>query len=221
MVKDGNKVKSMLIRHEDGGVNTLQFYGSAQGQDKLMGQAAKLAWIDEEPAHNSLEIYSQVVTRTATTDGLVMVTFTPEQGYTALNKLFDESEELYVQSVSWEDCPHLDEETKVKLLAGIPEWQRDMRSKGLPVLGSGAVFSFKDSEISITDVDIQPHWPIIAAVDFGKNVDPSTISFVAWDVDNDVVYMYDEAYLDDDRSAKAIADVIKNSKTPNIPVIVP
>lgn len=77
-IKDGNKVKSIRIKHIDGGYNTLQFFASAQGQEKLMGSAVDFIWIDEEPPHNSLEIYAQCVTRTATTDGMVMVTFTPE-----------------------------------------------------------------------------------------------------------------------------------------------
>lgn len=222
IVKDGPRLKSCFIKHTDGGYNTVHFYGS-NNEASMMGQTIKMAWLDEEPEHNSMELYAQCLTRTLTTEGHIMFTATPEVGYTELNRMFDEDEtgQLYVKSASWWDAPHITQEMIDKMLAGIPEYQRDMRSKGLPVIGTGAVFPYSEEEITESDIQVEGHWKVVAAIDIGHNVDPSVITFTAYDEENDKLYVYDEIYLDDDRSAKAIAEAIKGSSTPNIPVVVP
>lgn len=229
MVKDGARIRSCFIRHADGGYNTLHFYGS-NNESNLMGQAVKFVWMDEEAPHGSLELYSQCVTRTATTDGFVMFTSTPEAGNTALNQMFDNDETglLYLQSVSWDDCPHLTPEIQEKLLAGIPEWQHDMRTKGLPVIGTGAVFPFKDSEITIDpsefDLYSNPRIQVIAGVDFGMTVDPSAIVYAAYDPDADMYYLFHESVLDESQEArtpKNISRTILESALPNIVINTP
>lgn len=147
-------------------------------------------------------------------------------GYTDLNKLFDEDDtgNLYIETVGWDDCPHMTPDIQQQLLAGIPEWQRDMRCKGLPVLGSGAVFPYKDSDITIDDVYILPHWRVVAGVDFGMTTDPSTIVYSAYDPDNDMYYIFKEFLLDEDLEARTptnMSRVILSSDIPNIPVVVP
>lgn len=128
---------------------------------------------------------------------------------------------LYLQQATWEDAPHLTEEAKRKLLAGVPKWQHDMRSKGLPVIGSGAVFPYMDEEITINDVILQDSWHMVAGIDFGKQADPSVICFSAYDPVANKYYIVDEIYLDEDRSPKAIADAIKNSPFPNVWAVLP
>lgn len=219
--KDGGNVVSISIRHIDGGLNTLYFWGSNQ-HDSMMGSSVKFVWMDEEAPYRSDELYSQCKTRTATVAGHMMLTATPEQGQTPLNDLFDDDTTglLYLQSVTWDDCPHITEEVKKELLAGIPEWQHDMRSKGLPVLGSGAVFPIADELITELPMKPENHWRIIAGVDFGMVVDPSVIVFASID-DDGIIHLLEEIYLDDDRSPRAIANAILNSDYPNSTVIVP
>lgn len=219
--KDGGNVISISIRHTNGGLNTLYFWGSNQ-HDSMMGSSVKFVWMDEEPPFRSEELYSQCKTRTATVDGHMMLTATPEFGQTPLNNLFDDDKtgKLYLQSVTWAECPHLTPERQAELLAGIPEWQHDMRSKGIPVLGSGAVFPITDEDITEPPVKPQDHWHIVAGVDFGIVNDPSVIVFTAID-DAGIIHLLEEVYLDDDRSPRAIANAIMASAYPNTVVVVP
>lgn len=179
----------------------------------------------EEPKHNSMEIYSQCLTRTTTTDGHIMMTCTPEAGYTALQKLYAEDETglLYLDSASWDEAPHITEDDIKRLLAGVPRYQWDMRRHGLPVLGSGAVFPYPDEDISCDVVPIQPHWPVLASLDFSSVNDASIIAYCAYDPDKDIYYAYDLVYIDriEDKNPKYMANVILNSTTPSIPTISP
>lgn len=225
MTKDGGRITSARIKHVDGGYNTIQFFGAAQGQDRMMGAVVKFVWIDEEPKHNSLAIYSQALTRTTTTDGHIMMTCTPEMGLTDLQRMFaeDDTDQLYVDSASWWDCPHISEEDIKRLMAGIPEWQRDMRSKGLPVLGSGAVFPFSDESITCEDFFPPPHWKALAAVDFSSVNDASVIAYTAYDPESDIYYLYHVDRIDEmeNKNPKYMASLILNGPTPNIPTISP
>lgn len=221
MVKDGARIRSCFIQHVSGGMNTLMFYGS-NNESTMMGQTVKGVWLDEEPTFNSMELYAQCLTRTATTDGFIMFTATPEAGYTELNRMYDEDEsgQLYLQSVGWDDCPHITEEVKTKLLSGIPEWQHEMRMNGIPVLGTGAIFPIADSLITESTFVPMNHHQIVAGIDFGMVVDPSVITFYVRD-DDGVIHGIKEIYLDEDRSPRAIANAIKSSEYPHVLTVVP
>lgn len=225
MIKDGEQVRQIRIKHVDGGWNTIQFFGAAQGQDRLMGAVVKFVWLDEEPKHNSMSIYAQCKTRVITTRGHVMMTATPEQGMTDLQRLFAEDETglLHVDSASWDECPHLTEDDIKEMLAGLPAWQHDMRRKGLPVLGSGAVFPFLDADIMCEDLVPRDDWQVLAALDFSSVNDASVVVFCAHDPGNDVYYVYDMEYITNIamKNPQFMSKVILNSKTPLIPTISP
>lgn len=225
ITKDGGRIMSARIKHTDGGYNTLQFFGAAQGQDRLMGSVVKFVWCDEEPKHNSMDIYAQCMARTTTTDGHIMYTCTPEQGMTDLQRMYaeDETGQLYLDSASWDECPHIDEATIKRLLAGIPPWQHDMRRKGLPVLGSGAVFPYRDEEITCEDIQPLSTWPVVCSVDFSSVNDASVVVYCAHDPLADIYYVYWMEYIDAivNKNPKFMAKVILNSPTPRIPVVSP
>lgn len=224
-VKDGPRLMSCRIRHVDGSYNTIQFFGAAQGADRLMGAVVKFVWIDEEPKHNSMAVYSQCLTRTTTTNGHIMMTATPEMGFTALQRMFaeDTTGQLYVDSASWWDCPHITENDIKRLMAGIPEWQRDMRSKGLPVLGSGAVFPYTDEVVMCEDLIPKGHWPVICSLDFSSVNDASVVCFSAFDPEEEVFYVYDMVYIDklEEKNPRHMAQIILESRTPFIPTVSP
>lgn len=226
MVKDGAKLRSCFIRHTDGGYNQVIFYG-ANNEQAMMGQAVKGAWLDEEPEHNSMRIYAQTLTRTATTDGFVMFTATPEAGMTELNKLYenDDTGELYLQAVTWDDCPHLTPEVQKRLLAGIPEWQHNVRMKGIPFMGSGAIFPYKESDICYDELDYDnPSLVINVGIDFGISNDPSVLMYCIYDKNEDIYYIDEEVFLDDSFEARApdnIARTILEGPYPNIEAIIP
>lgn len=226
LVRDGDTVKTVKIKHYTNGVydglSTLDFRSTQQGTQVFMGQTIDFILIDEEDKHKSMEIFSQCLTRTSTVeDGRVLITATPENGYTNLIKKFEQEDDLFIFHAGWDDAPHLTEEVKKELLAGIPEWEVAMRTKGIPSRGSGAIFQVDDSDIMVDPFIPPKHWPVIAGLDFGKSKDPSIISYVAKDPDNEVYYLYDCEYMDDKRHAKDMAQRIINGATPSIPVIAP
>ncbi|MCK7142566.1 terminase family protein [Enterobacter asburiae] len=231
--RDGQRVENCKIRHVDGGLNSLSFFGSNDEGSGLMGREISCIWIDEESPY-STSVFSQCQMRVINAlgidqDGLIYITATPEQGNTALNQLFTKNEggELYLQEVTWWDVPERFTPQRIeKLLASIPSWQRDMRAKGLPVVGKGAVFEFDDSEVEINDFEIKPlpHWGVIGGLDIGHVHDPSVITITYYDPDNDRYILAKEWVLDESeeaRSARGIARVLKDSEFANVPLQVP
>ena len=136
-----------------------------------MGSSQDYIWIDEEPTDTA--IYPQCLTRTATGNGgkggYLVGTLTPENGMTELVSQFMDTpaKGQFLQNVTWEDAPHLDNQTKAQLIEAIPEYQRDMRSKGIPILGEGMIFPIADEAIQCEPFEIPAHYKKLAAVDFG------------------------------------------------------
>lgn len=75
----------------------------------------------------------------------------------------------FLVQLDWNDAPHLSASAKAELLAAIPEYQRDARSKGIPQLGSGAIYPIPRSEIEIADFEIPEHWERWYGMDVGWN----------------------------------------------------
>lgn len=224
--RDGERLVSIKIKHhnrhgECDGWNTLEFRAGAQGHEKMMGHRVHFVWQDEEDAYKSEEIFAQLVTRTTNTNGLILVTATPEAGFTALIQQFEKNDDLFLIHRGWNAAPHLTPEIQKRLLAGIPEWQIPCRTEGIPSRGAGQVFKIDDESIRVDSFIPLPHWPVCAGVDFGKSVDPSTVVFVCYDPEEDQLFIYDEVVLDNDRSPMAVAKAILSSNTPNVPVVVP
>lgn len=94
--------------------------------------------------------------------------------------------------VSWEDVPHLSEDQKKSILAGIPAWQRDARTKGVPQLGAGAIYQVPEADIKVQPFVIPKHWRRGYGMDVGWN--RTAVPFFAIDPETDTIYCYDEYY---------------------------
>lgn len=70
-------IDKLYIQHTSGGVSELGFKAYAQEQASFMGTAKHVVWLDEEPP---FPIYTECLTRTMTTEGLIYITFTPLKG---------------------------------------------------------------------------------------------------------------------------------------------
>lgn len=68
-----------MVKHQAGGYARIGLKSYDQGRKAFEGTAKQGIWLDEEPP---LAIYTECLTRTATTGGIVMVTFTPLNGAT-------------------------------------------------------------------------------------------------------------------------------------------
>ena len=186
--------KDVRIIHPKG-QSVVSFKSYSQGQHVLMGSTVDFAWIDEEPQDRT--IYPQLLARTATGNqgrgGHVLLTFTPENGMTDLVTQFmeDIKSGQWLGNVTWDDAPHLDPDTKMQLLDAMPDYQREMRSKGIPVLGEGMVFPIAEDAIRIDPFEIPSHWSRLAAMDFGID-HPTACVWTAYDPDSDIIYVTDE-----------------------------
>lgn len=98
------------------------------------------------------------------------------------------SESKYLVMAGWNDVPHLSEKTKRELLASTPAHLRDARSKGIPTLGSGAIFPVDEESIKVAPFQIPDFWPRINGLDFGWD-HPTAAAGCAWDRDNDIFYV--------------------------------
>lgn len=98
----------------------------------------------------------------------------------------------YSLQIGWDDAPHLDEDQKKELWDAIPPHQRDARTKGVPLLGSGAIYPVPESEIVVEPFQIPKFWPRCYALDVGWN--RTAAVWGAWDQDNDSVYLFAEHY---------------------------
>lgn len=189
-----NLVKDVAIRHKSGRRVMISLKSYTQGQDVMMGPVIDLIWIDEEPIDQ--EIYPQALIRTTNGDegkgGMVLMTFTPENGMTPLVTQFmnDLKKGQYLQNVTWEDAPHITDDVREQLLAAIPEHQRDMRTKGIPLLGEGQVFPIAEEHIKCKPFQIPEHWPRLFGIDFGWD-HPTAIVWLAYNPDNETYYVYD------------------------------
>jgi Terminase RNaseH-like domain len=92
----------------------------------------------------------------------------------------------------WDDVPHLTSEQKQRLWDSIPPYQRDARSKGVPALGSGAIYPVPESDILCDSLEIPKHWPRCYAMDVGWK--RTAALWGGWDRDNDTIYLYAEYY---------------------------
>lgn len=164
-------MREVRVKHAAGYESVCQFWSYSQGQHAIMGDSVDWYHIDEEPRDKS--IFPQVLTRTATGDrgkgGRGILTFTPENGRTELVVQFMDNAVpgQYMQRATWDEAEHLTEETKEQLLAGYPEWQRDMRTKGLPLLGAGLIYDVGDNQIKCDPFECPKHWYVIDGMDFG------------------------------------------------------
>ena len=170
------------------------YTASKTGQASLSfaGSSIDLIWVDECPPD---ALVGQLITRTMTANygkgGRIRYTMTPELGATQLVTAFLEDPEpsqKLIGPVAWSECPHLTPEIQKQILSGIPEHEREMRSKGIPFFGSGLVYPVAEARILVPDFKIPPHYRCIRAIDLGIN-HPTAIVWLAHSPEDDVIYV--------------------------------
>ncbi len=82
---------NVAIRHKSGGWSSLGIKSYQQGRGSFEGTEQDLIWLDEEPP---LDIYTECLVRTMTTNGLILVTFTPLEGMSEVVMSFLENGKL-------------------------------------------------------------------------------------------------------------------------------
>ena len=70
-------VDTVPVRHQGGGWSTLGMKSYQQGRGSFEGTEQHVIWLDEEPP---MDVYGECLIRTMTTNGIIMLTFTPLSG---------------------------------------------------------------------------------------------------------------------------------------------
>lgn len=186
--------------HYDGDSKVV-FKSYDQKREAFQGTEQDVIWLDEEADDG---IRNECAMRLMTTNGLLIETFTPLRGLTPVVMQYLPggeapadgsaalSEDKALVMIGWDDCPHLGEKEKARMLAETPPHLRDARSKGIPSLGSGAIYPVPETEIKVKDFQIPAHWPRLYALDVGWN--RTAAIWGAWDRESDTIYLYAEHY---------------------------
>lgn len=185
-------IDTLVIRHGGGGdvhasESLLGFKSYDQGREKFQAETLDFVWLDEEPDE---DIYTESLTRTNATGGIVFMTFTPLKGMSNVVKRFlsDKPAGSVVTSMTIDDAEHYTPEQRVAIINSYAAHEREARTKGIPTLGSGRIFPISEDLLKVDPFQIPSHWPQICGIDFGWD-HPSAAVKLAWDRDNDIIYV--------------------------------
>lgn len=196
-------VDQFKVRHKSGGVSWCTLKTYEQGWRKWQGTAPDVVWMDEEPDTSAEQkrIYTEALTRLLTSHGIMMVTFTPLLGQTDLVMHFTgreggddedlpQGDGIWLGTATWDDAPHLNKLEMERLKRSYPAHEVGARTKGVPMMGEGRIFTVDEEEIKVEPFEIPHHYARINGLDFGMD-HPTAMAFVAWDRDRDIIYVYD------------------------------
>lgn len=79
-------IDTIEVKHVSGGTSMLGLKSYEQGRKAFEGTAKEVIWLDEEVG---FDVYGECLIRTATTRGVLMLTFTPLKGLTDVVMQFD------------------------------------------------------------------------------------------------------------------------------------
>jgi hypothetical protein len=116
--------------------------------------------------------------------------FTPLQGMSEVVRRFlnEKHPDRAVITATIDDAPHFTPEDIRRITDSYQQHEREARTKGIPVLGSGRIFPVAEELITCEWREIPKHWPRIGAMDFGWD-HPFAAVELAWDRDTDTVYV--------------------------------
>jgi phage terminase large subunit-like protein len=180
-------VSSIIVRHVSGDISSIQLATYDQGRTKWQADTVDGAWFDEEAPE---DIYFEGLTRTNAVVGPVYMTLTPLLGISSIVKRFylEKRPDTHLTMMTIDDVEHYTSEQRAAIVASYPAFECDARTKGIPQLGSGRVFPVNDDDLKVEAFPIPAHWPQIGGLDFGWD-HPSAAIRLAWDRDNDVLYV--------------------------------
>lgn len=180
------------------GLSQIEFKTYAMEQERFQSATLDFALMDEEPKAG---IYTEAVTRTATTGGLVLTGFTALKGVTPLiahllpefadgEATDPETSGHWYTFIGWDDIPyaHLSKKDREETMRAYLPHEIEARTKGIPRLGSGKVWPVDERTYVVKSFDVPIHWPRLKAIDPGYN-DPTAILDFAYDMEADTAYV--------------------------------
>jgi phage terminase large subunit-like protein len=178
---------TIKVQHVSGGTSIIGLKTYLSGREKFQGETLDWIWLDEECP---MDIYIEALTRTNIGGGPVWMTFTPLLGMSDVVRRFlqEKSPDRVVIGMTIEEALHYSAEERQKIIDSYPPHERECRTKGIPVLGSGRIFPIEEARIVCDHRDFPSHWPRIGGCDFGWD-HPFAAVEVVWDRDTDTAYV--------------------------------
>lgn len=210
----GGALDYVMVKHQSGGWSRLGFKSFEQGRKAFQGTEKHVILLDEESEEG---IRSECAMRLGTTNGLLMETFTPLRGLTPIVLVYlggdaaipvdriGRTDGQAMVMAGWDDVPHLDDEAKRRMLANSEVHLREARSKGVPSIGSGAIYPVPEDQIVVDDFAIPDHWPRAYGLDVGWNCTAAV--FGAIDRESDTAYLYSEHYQGQQEPSTHVAGI--------------
>lgn len=182
---------TVLVHHVSGQKSYIKFKSYEQGRLKFQGPSLDWIWCDEEPPG---DIFSECLARLTSTKGIIFITFTPLLGMTEVCASFfdapeDDPERALVR-MEIEDALHIPAEEREAIIAAYQPHEREARTRGIPMLGSGRVFPVSEELITTEPIAIPAWWRQIVGMDFGYD-HPTAAVWLAVS-GKGVVYVTDE-----------------------------
>ena len=91
-----------------------------------------------------------------------------------------------------DEAEHFSPQQRAALIASWPEYMRECRSTGYPMIGEGRVFTTPEADIiepRLRDRDIPPWWRKIWGIDIG-NRHPFAAVLLLWDREADTIHVH-------------------------------
>jgi len=180
---------TIQVKHASGGVSVVTFKSYEQGRAKFQGAGLDWIWFDEEPDE---QIYSEGLTRIGEKQGVAFMTFTPMKGPSAVVLRFTDqpSEDRSITMMTIDDAEHIPPETRQKIIAGYPAHEREARALGIPMLGSGRVFTATEESITEPPLEYIPaEWVKLWGIDPGIG-HPFGAALIIWERDSYVIHVH-------------------------------
>lgn len=237
------------IRHyTDGkfdGWSTVSFQSYESGKAAWMGDTIDIFHLDEEPP---MDILEQAGRGCIASGGRIRCTYTPENGQTEVVRKI--KKEWSLHKAGWPDVAgedfsvnvegepiefntvytlngnkgHLTEEKVLNAAKNFAPYQLKMRMRGIPVLGSGLVFAYSEEQIKCKQMSFPAHFLFLDAMDFGglsSTAHPTAFVRMAYDPDNDVIYIYDGFRMTGKEIPEVASHIIMKTNSDVIPVAYP
>lgn len=180
-------VESVLVKHTSGDNSLLVFKGYQDGREAWQAETLDFVWYDEEPPE---DIYSEGLTRTNNTRGVVYLTFTPLLGMTfVVLRFWNREPGTKLIQMTIDDADHYTQEERDAIIRDYLPHEREARANGIPMLGSGKVFTTEESfllESPLTEVP--DSWKQIVGLDFGWD-HPTAATRLVYNPEDDVIHI--------------------------------
>lgn len=200
-----NLMDYILVQHYDpytnqpDGVSRLRFMFAEKGREKWQGPSVDFVWMDEE---HPADVYEEALARTIATGGAILTTFTPLKGMSSVVLRFLQQDQqaltaakrAYVQATI-DDATHIPESEKETIVNSFLPHEREARARGVPTLGSGAIYPVSRSHVEFNyhatfPHGVPPHYHQLVAIDFGWD-HPFAAVKLAYDPEADRIYALD------------------------------